>query len=99
MLGVIVPPIGTVLIFDQLVLPHYAPTVSATSTRRAQIRWAAFAAWAAGSVAALLTHACAPWLSDAAIGILTAAGAFVGIHAVTQRLALPPSRQASGSRR
>jgi cytosine permease len=99
LLGVIVPPIGTVLIFDQLVLPHYAPTVSGTSTCPAQIRWAAFAAWAAGSIAALLTHACAPWLSDAAIGILTAAGAFVGIHAVTQRLALPPSRQTSGSRR
>ncbi len=93
----IVPPIGTVLVLDQLLLPRYAPTISRTGVSPAQIRWASFAAWAAGSAAALLAHAFAPWLSDAVIGILTAGTVFVGIHAVTRRLALPQARQASGS--
>jgi cytosine permease len=92
LLGVIVPPIGTVLILDQLVLPRYAPTISGTGAAPAQIRWAPFEAWAAGSVAALVTHTFAPWLSDAVIGILTAAATFIGIRAVTQRRALPRGR-------
>ena len=97
LLGVIVPPIGTVLVLDQLLLPRYAPTISRTGVSPAQIRWGSFAAWAAGSAAALLAHAFAPWLSDAVIGILTAGTVFVGIHAVTRRQALPQARQASGS--
>lgn len=99
LLGVIVPPIGIVLILDQLVLPRYAavfsaaaathiqttgsaaPATDATQTTPGQVRWAPFAAWAAGSLAALLTHTFAPWLSDAVIGMLTAAAVFIGIQA------------------
>jgi cytosine permease len=98
LLGVIVPPIGTVLILDQLVLPRYAPALSAATTRirttgtgslatggtgstPAQVRWAPFAGWASGSAAALLAHTLAPWLSDAVIGMLTAATVFIGIRA------------------
>jgi cytosine permease len=99
LLGVIVPPIGTVLILDQLVLAHFAPTVPGTDAGPAQIRWASFVAWAAGSTAALLAHSFASWLSDAVIGILTAAAVYIGIRALTQRQALPQARQASGSRR
>lgn len=98
LLGVIVPPIGIVLILDQLVLPRYAavfsaaaathiqttgtaaPATDATQTTPGQVRWAPFAAWAAGSLAALLTHTFAPWLSDAVVGMLTAAAVFIGIH-------------------
>ena len=99
LLGVIVPPIGTVLILDQLVLPRFAPTVPGTGPAPAQIRWASFVAWAAGSAAALLAHSFAAWLSDAVIGIFIAAAVFIGIRTLTQRQALPRARQASGSRR
>lgn len=88
-----------ILTCDQLVLAHFAPTVPGTDAGPAQIRWASFVAWAAGSAAALLAHSFAPWLSDAVIGILTAAAVYIGIRALTQRQALPQARQASGSRR
>jgi cytosine permease len=90
LLGVIVPPIGTVLILDQLVLPRFAPAFSAAP---AQIRWASFAGWAAGSAAALLAHTFTPWLSDAVIGILTAAVVFLGVHATLKAIPLSGLRR------
>ncbi|MGC7217486.1 cytosine permease [Mycobacteroides abscessus] len=68
LLGVVVPPIGTVLILDQLVLPRFGIAV-----RDAVIRWESFGAWAAGAVSALAAHLWAPQLSDALTGIATAA--------------------------
>ncbi|MFI5715707.1 cytosine permease [Nocardia sp. NPDC051750] len=70
LLGVIVPPIGAVVILDQLVLPRFG---LGSGDRRARWHWPAFAAWAGGAVAALLTHEFAPWLSDAVIGFAAAA--------------------------
>ncbi|MGH8879767.1 MAG: hypothetical protein ACRD0P_20865 [Stackebrandtia sp.] len=70
LLGVIVPPIGAVVILDQLVLPRVG---LGTGERRARWHWPAFTAWAGGAAAALLTHHFAPWLSDAVIGFVAAA--------------------------
>ncbi|MBF6211276.1 cytosine permease [Nocardia puris] len=69
LLGVIVPPIGAVVILGQLVLPRFGI--------RARAGLPAFIAWAAGAAAALLAHAYAPWLSDAVIGFVTAAAVLV----------------------
>lgn len=70
LLGVIVPPIGAVVILDQLVLPRFGLGAGNRVTRW---HWPAFTAWAGGAVAALLTHEFAPWLSDAVIGFVAAA--------------------------
>lgn len=72
LLGVIVPPIGVVLILDQLVLRRRAATETAW-------RWEAFAAWALGAAAALAAHEWAPGLSDAIVGMLVGAAAFYAL--------------------
>lgn len=83
LLGVIVPPIGTVLILDQLVLPRLFPGRSERSTEpEAAVRWQPFAGWAAGSASALLTHVFAPWLSDAVVGILVTGAVFTAVYLV-----------------
>jgi cytosine permease len=69
---VIVPPIGIVLILDQLVLPRFRSALPATVVAATPVRWAPFAGWIAGSVAALLAHVFAPWVSDAVVGMLVA---------------------------
>jgi cytosine permease len=82
LLGVIVPPIGAVVILDQLVLPRFG---LGARDRRARWHRPAFAAWAGGAVAALLTHRFAPWLSDAVIGFAAAASIFTLGAALTAR--------------
>lgn len=72
-LGVLVPPIGIVLILDQLVL----------SARRAPARnglyWKPFAAWAIGAAVALCTHLYAPQLSDAIVAMVVGGLAFTAL--------------------
>ncbi|MEV0360830.1 cytosine permease [Nocardia sp. NPDC050697] len=68
LLGVIVPPIGIVLILDQLVLRR--------ATRETAWRWEAFAAWFLGAAAALAAHEWAPGLSDALVGMVVGAAVF-----------------------
>ncbi|WP_084505789.1 purine-cytosine permease family protein [Nocardia harenae] len=68
LLGVIVPPIGIVLILDQLVLRRAA--------RETAWRREAFAAWAIGAAAALAAHEWAPGLSDAIVGMVVGAAVF-----------------------
>ncbi|NGX09053.1 cytosine permease [Mycobacteroides franklinii] len=75
LLGVVVPPIGTVLILDQLVLPRFGFT-----TGDAAIRWESFGAWAAGAASALAAHLWAPQLSDALVGMVTAALVYVAVR-------------------
>ncbi|MEU4313085.1 cytosine permease [Nocardia sp. NPDC024068] len=82
LLGVVVPPIGAVVILDQLVLPRFG---LGASERRARWHWPAFTAWAGGAVAALITHEFAPWLSDAVIGFLAAAAILTLCATVTAR--------------
>lgn len=67
LLGVIVPPIGAVIIVDQLLMRR-AETVSIPA-----VRWQPFAAWAAGSGLALTANFAAPDFSTVVIGLVTSA--------------------------
>ncbi|MEV5651022.1 cytosine permease [Nocardia sp. NPDC052254] len=82
LLGVIVPPIGAVIIVDQLIMPRIRlrPSDIGASVRRAP-----FAGWIAGAGAALLTHYTAPWLSDAVVGFAVAALICALAHIPTDR--------------
>lgn len=71
-LGVLVPPIGVILILDQVVF----------AARRAPghaLYWKPFAAWAIGAAVALATHFGAPQLSDAIVAMVTGAVAFTAL--------------------
>ena len=72
-LGVLVPPIGIVLILDQVVFAR----------RRAQVGgglyWKPFAAWAIGAAVALGTHFGAPQLSDAIVAMVIGGLAFTAL--------------------
>lgn len=80
LLGVVVPPIGTVLILDQLVLPRFG-----IAMRDAGIRWESFGAWAAGAASALATHLWAPQLSDALVGMAAAALIYIAARRAVRR--------------
>ncbi|MBY8860253.1 cytosine permease [Nocardia sp. CA2R105] len=64
LLGIFVPPIGAVLIVDQLVLRR--------AIGRESFRPTAFAAWALGAAVATVTHYLVPGSVDAVIGIVAA---------------------------
>jgi cytosine permease len=71
-LGVLVPPIGIILILDQVVF----------ASRRSAARslyWKPFAAWAIGAGVALLTHFQAPQLSDAVVAMMIGGLAFTAL--------------------
>jgi cytosine permease len=72
-LGVLVPPIGIILILDQLVF------ASRRSPAGAGLYWKPFAAWAIGAAVALTTHYYAPQLSDAVVAMLTGAVTFTAL--------------------
>ncbi|MFD2340763.1 cytosine permease [Clavibacter tessellarius] len=88
LLGVIVPPIGAVLIVDQLLLaPRRAAasasaSVSASGAARGPWRAPAFVAWVVGAGAALAAHAYADFLSTAVVGLVVAAVALVAADAL-----------------
>ncbi|MBB5911396.1 cytosine permease [Nocardia transvalensis] len=82
LLGVIVPPIGAVVIVDQVILPR---TRLRSSPAAGSVRWQPFAGWAGGAAAALLTHRLAPWLSDAVVGFVTAALIVTAASVLTAR--------------
>lgn len=77
LLGVLVPPLGAVLIADQIFLGR-------RNAGRAQtrFRWTAFLAWAIGAAAALVTHYFAPSLSDAVTGLVVGLIAYLIIEAI-----------------
>jgi len=91
LLGIFVPPIGAVLIIDQLVRRRTAP--------RAISQWRVqpFLAWAIGSLAAYAVHVWAPQLSEAVAGLLVGALAYSAIEAFTPRfttrVAAPPATE------
>jgi cytosine permease len=66
LLGVIVPPIGVIIILDQLVLKRRERT---TRSYRAS----AFIAWGIAAAAALVVHFFVPVLSDAVVAMVVAA--------------------------
>ncbi|WP_301122813.1 cytosine permease [Mycolicibacterium fortuitum] len=80
-LGVLVPPIGVVLILDQLVFAHRRST--------AALAWKPFAAWGIGAGGALLTHYYAPQLSDAVVAMVIGGLAFVALTYLPVRAAQP----------
>ncbi|CRZ17706.1 cytosine permease [Mycolicibacterium neworleansense] len=82
-LGVLVPPIGIVLILDQLV---FAGRRVASG---AGMYWKPFAAWAIGAGGALLTHFYAPQLSDAVVAMVVGGLAFTALAYLPVRAAQP----------
>jgi cytosine permease len=77
LLGIFVPPIGAVLIVDQLLRRRTAPRVIG--------RWrvAPFLAWAVGSIAAAAVHVWAPQLSEALAGLIVGGLAYAAIERAT----------------
>jgi cytosine permease len=75
LLGIIVPPIGAIIITDQLLMRR---AVSVTKS----IRWPPFAAWAIGSSAALVTHFVAPALSNVVVGLAVSSLTYIVIVSV-----------------
>jgi cytosine permease len=76
-LSVFVPPIGAVLIADQVLLRG-----AAESRVVGVVRPTAFAAWAIGAGFAGLVHYEAPQWSDAVVGLVVGAVAYLAIEAV-----------------
>jgi cytosine permease len=76
-LSVFVPPIGAVLIADQVLLRG-----ASDSRVVGAVRPTAFAAWAVGAGFAALVHYEAPQWSDAVVGLLVGAVAYLAIEAV-----------------
>lgn len=85
LLGVIVPPIGGLLIVDQFFLaPRRAARAAASGEaadrRGASWRTSAFVAWGIGAGAALLVHAYADFLSSAVVGMLVGGAMIAVLH-------------------
>jgi cytosine permease len=70
-LGIFVPPIGAVIITDQLLLRGRTAGRSVTA-----VRPTAFIGWAVGSVAAAFIHYSAPAYAEAVVGMVAAAAGY-----------------------
>jgi cytosine permease len=81
-LGVLVPPIGIIIILDQLVF------AGRRAAARGGLFWKPFAAWAIGAAVAVVAHYYAPQLSDAVVAMVVGAVAFTALT----YLAKPTSR-------
>lgn len=77
LLGIIVPPIGAVMIMDLLV-------VRSRSSQETDWRASPFVAWLVGAVVAFWVEKQAPELSTAVAAFVAAAVAYLGIAAVTR---------------
>jgi cytosine permease len=71
LLGIFVPPIGAVMIVDQLAVRHYS-----TNEILPNFRPIAFVAWALGAGTAILVHYLAPSYSEAVAGLIVGAGSY-----------------------
>ena len=87
-LGVLVPPIGVIIILDQLVF------ASRRSSAASGLYWKPFAAWAIGAAVALLTHFYAPELSDAVVAMVTGGIAFTALTFLTGSATTPADDEA-----
>lgn len=81
-LGVIVPPLGAVLIADQIILRKRL-----AGRAESKIRPTAFIAWAIGAVAAVVVHFGAPMLSDAVVGLVVGLVAYLAIESLSGKTA------------
>ncbi|WP_327139482.1 purine-cytosine permease family protein [Nocardia sp. NBC_01327] len=79
LLGVVVPPIGIVMILDLLVLPRFGVS-------RTESEWhlEPFLAWAGGAGCAMAAHLWAPGLSEAIVGMLSGALFFAALRLATR---------------
>lgn len=75
LLGVLVPPLGAVLIADQIILARRSAARPAT-----RFRGSALLAWAIGAAAALLSHFFVPALSDAVVGLVVGCLAYLALE-------------------
>lgn len=87
LLGVVVPPIGAVIIADHLVVRRRHGTAAFALTGLPAYRAVPIAAWAAGAGAALAAHYAAPQLSEVVVGFGTAAVAFTALSVPASRFA------------
>lgn len=71
LLGIFVPPIGAVMIVDQLFVRHYS-----TAEDLPNFRLSAFAAWGLGATVAILVHFEAPSYSEAVAGLIVGSSAY-----------------------
>lgn len=80
LLGVLVPPLGAVLIADQIILAR-------RNAGRAEQRFRlnAFLAWLIGAGAALLSHFFVPALSDAVVGLAVGCLAYLALEQFTPK--------------
>lgn len=78
LLGVIVPPIGVIIIMDQLILKRRDRTVGSYSS-------SAFIAWGIAAAAALFVHFLYPVFSDAVVAMVVAAVAYWALSARRSR--------------
>ncbi|MFN7223096.1 MAG: purine-cytosine permease family protein [Paracoccaceae bacterium] len=78
LLGILVPPIGAIILMDQYILRRNAQVTS-------DWRGTAFAAWAVGSACAFLVETFAPQFSTAICGAIAAGIAYVAIAAVAAK--------------
>ncbi len=90
-LGVLVPPIGVIIILDQLVFASRRPPAGSG------LYWKPFAAWAIGAAVALMTHFYAPQLSDAVVAMVTGGIAFSALTLLTGSAATPTDYEAEAS--
>ncbi|MDL9981577.1 cytosine permease [Microbacterium sp. ASV49] len=80
LLGVLVPPLGAVLIADQVILRKRN-----AGRAEAKVRGSAFVAWAAGAAVALLVHLFAPSFSDAVTGLVVGLVVYLAIELLRAR--------------
>lgn len=79
-LGVIVPPLGAVLIADQIILAKRLP-----GRVERRFRPTAFIAWGVGAAAALFVHLVASTFSDAVVGLVVGLVVYIVIELVRTR--------------
>lgn len=80
LLGMFVPPIGAVIIVDQLVFGQMRGSRAAVP-----YRGSAFGAWAIGSLAAVVAHFWFPGLGEAIVGLLVGGAAYFFLGRETRR--------------
>jgi len=85
-LGMLVPPIGAVMITDQLLLGGLTRTDAAAS-----VRPNAFIGWAVGALAAVLVHVGVPGPGEAITGMIVGAVVYAGLERLWPR----PAAQAA----
>lgn len=80
LLGVLVPPLGAVLIADQIILARRN-----AGRPEKRFRVSALVAWAIGAGSALITHFFAPALSDAVVGLVVGCLAYLTMEQFTPK--------------